>query len=98
MSADPSPAPFAYRTIRGACERGNLLVAQFGMFPSTHNDPSPHCQRLRCGMSSDEMMKVFGFIGRQFYAMSGFGTTHLVSPPTSSLSSLVGTVKLGKIL
>jgi hypothetical protein len=62
------------------------------------NNPSPHDQRLRRPVRSDELLKVFGFFSGQLNWIGGFGTSHVLSPPTPSLSSPVDSVKLGKHL
>src|SRR5690242_21594449 len=87
MGRHPAAAPFADGAIRGADGSGNLLVVLLRMFMGSQNDPGTHRRGLRCGMGTDELLKLLGFFSRQFNWMSGFGTTHWLSPPTLSLSS-----------
>jgi hypothetical protein len=47
---------------------------------------------------TDKLLKLLGFFSCQFNWISGFGTSHMLSPPTPSLSSLADAVKLGKDL
>jgi hypothetical protein len=98
MSFDPAPAPGTDRAISRAHSRGDLLLALLGMGIRSQNDPSTHRQRLRRGVSSDEVLKALGFFSRQLNGISRFGTSHVLSPPPLSLSSLIDFVKLGKHL
>ena len=95
MGCRPTSTPFADAAIRGANDRGNLLVVLLRMFMGSQDNPGTYGQRLRCSMCSDELLKLLGFFSGQFNWMSGFGTTHVLSPPTLSLSSLVPPVKGG---
>src|SRR5438105_9902832 len=98
MRLDPAATPRAHRAIRRAYRRGNLLIALLRMGVGAQNDPGTHRQRLRGAVSSDEVLKVPGFFSGQFNWISGFGTSHMLSPPTPSLSSGADAVKLGKYL
>src|SRR5436309_1487438 len=98
MRLDPAATPGAHRAIGSAYRRGNLLIALLGMGVGGQNDPGTHRQCLRCAVSSDEVLKALGFFSSQCNWISGFGTSHMLSPPTPSLSSLVGFVKLGRHL
>src|SRR5438128_9130392 len=98
MSLDPATAPGAHGAIRGAHARGNLLIALLGMGIGAQNDPGAYCQRLWRGVRSDEVLKALGFFSGQLNWRSGFGNTHVSSPPTPSLSSLIDFAKLGKHL
>ena len=98
MGLDPASTPGAHRTITGANGRGNLLIALLRMGIRSQNDSSTHGEGLRRRVCSNEVLKVFGFFSGQFDWISGFGTTHVFSPPAPSLSSLVDAVKLGKHL
>ena len=98
MRLDPAATPRAHRAVSGAHDRGNLLIALLGMLMGGENDPGTHGQRLRRRVSSDELLKVLNFFSGQCNWISGFGTSHGLSPPTPSLSSLIDLVKLGKYL
>jgi len=98
MGFDPASAPCADRTVSRTHDRGNLLIILLGMGIRRQNDPGTHRQRLRRGVGSDEVLKTLGFFSGQLNWIRGFGTSHVLSPPTPSLSSLVGFVKLGKHL
>src|SRR5437588_12310424 len=65
---------------------------------SFENDPRMQSQRLSRGMGTNKMLKFFGFCVARDNRIAGFGTTHGVSPPVFSLSSLLGPVKLGSHL
>ncbi len=56
--------------------RRNLLVATLGMLRRVQNDPRTHGLGLRRFVSADELMKLFDFFCRQFYWISGSGTSH----------------------
>src|SRR5947209_20524275 len=98
MRLDPASAPGAHRAVSRPHGGGNLLIALLGMLVGIQNDAGPHGQRLRRRVSSDEVLKVPGFFSGQFNGISGFGTSHGLSPPLPSLSSRVDLVKLGKHL
>jgi hypothetical protein len=98
MRLDPASAPSAHRAVsrtHGGC---NLLIALQGMLVGSQNDAGTYGQRLRRRVGSDEVLKVPGFFSGQFNRISGFGTSHGLSPPLPSLSSRVDPVKLGKNL
>ena len=98
MGLDPAAAPGTNGAVSGANCQGNLLIALLGMGMGCQNNPSTYGQRLRRRVGSDELLKVFSFFSGQLNWISGFGTSHVLSPPTPSLSSLVDFVKLGKHL
>jgi hypothetical protein len=98
MGFDPASTPSADGAISGAHDRGNLLIALLGMLMGRQNDPGTHGKRLWCGVRSDEVLKALGFFNSQCNGISRFGSSHMLSPPTPSLSSLVDFVKLGKHL
>ena len=56
-----------------------MVVFRMGI--GRQEDPGTHGQRLWCGVSTDQVLKVLGFFSGQFNWISGFGTSHLVSPP-----------------
>src|SRR5437764_8684389 len=92
---DPTCAPFAHGTIRRANGSSNLLVVLLRMGLRPQNDPRTYRQRLRRRVSTNKLLKMLSFFSRQFNWISGFGTTHKLSPPTLSLSSPVPAVKGG---
>src|SRR5437667_11293406 len=98
MGFDPASAPSAHSAISGAHHRCDLLIALLGMLMGSQNDPGTHGQRLRRRVRTDEVLKALDFFSGQFNWISGFGTSHVFSPPSPSLSSLVDFVKLGKHL
>jgi hypothetical protein len=98
MALDPASTPSADGAISRTHGRGNLLIALLGMLMSCENDPGTYRQRLRRGVRSDQVLKALGFFSGQLDWISGFGTSHVLSPPTPSLSSPVDAVKLGKHL
>ena len=98
MCLDPASAPGADRAVSGAHDRGNLLIALLGMGVRCQNDPGAHGQRLRGRVRSDELLKALGLFSGQYNWIRGFGTSHVLSPPTPSLSSLDDFVKLGRHL
>ena len=98
MGRHPASAPGADRTISRAHGRGNLLIALLGMGVGRQNDAGTYRQRLWCPVSLDQVLKALGFFSRQLNRISGFGTSHGLSPPTPSLSSLADVVKPGKDL
>src|SRR5713226_9647559 len=55
-----------------------VVVLRMGIGPQ--NDPGTHGERLGGGVSTDQMLKLFGFFSGQFNGISGFGTSHMVSP------------------
>src|SRR5258708_23165570 len=98
MRFDPASAPGTNRAICGANRQGNLLIALLGMGMGGQNNSSPHGERLWRRVGSDELLKVLSVFSGQCNWISGFGTSHGLSPPTPSLSSLIHLVKLGKYL
>lgn len=98
MRLDPAPAPRADRAVSGTHDRGNLLIALLGMDMGRQNDPGTHGQCLLRRVGTDKVLKVLDFFSGQCNWISGFGTSHVLSPPTPSLSSLFDLVKLGKYL
>ncbi len=98
MGLDPASAPSADGAISRAHGRGNLLIALFGMLMGPQNDLDTYRQRLRCAVSSDKVLKALGFFSSQFYWISGFGTSHWLSPPHSQFIFSDETVKLEKDL
>src|SRR5438105_2801877 len=84
MGGDPASAPGAHGTVSGAHTRGNLLIALLGMGMGGQYDAGSHGQRLRCGVGSDELLKVLGFFSGQCNGICGFGTSHGLSPPLST--------------
>src|SRR5918912_944573 len=81
MGFDPAATPRAHRAIRGAQRRGNLLIALLGVGMGCQNDPGTHGLRLRCTVRTDKLLKLLGFFSCQFNWISGFGTSHMLSPP-----------------
>lgn len=96
MGLDLASAPSTDGAVSDAYGRGNLLIALLGMGIRRQNNPSTYGQRLRRRVRSDELLKVFSFFSVQFDWIGGFGTSHVLSPPTPNLSSLVDPVKLEK--
>src|SRR6266849_3371970 len=83
MGRHPASTPLAHRTIRGANDRGDLLVVLLRIFMNPQNNPGTHRQRLRCVLCSDELLKRLDFFSGQFNWMSGLGTTHWFHLPLS---------------
>jgi hypothetical protein len=98
MGFDPTTAPFTHSAIGRAKGCGEVLIALFGMSMCLQNDASTQSQRLRRGVCSHQVLKVFGLCLAQGDRIAGFGTAHRVAPPALSLSSLLDPVKLGKHL
>jgi hypothetical protein len=98
MGRHPASAPLAHGAIRDAKGQGDLFVVLFRVFIGSQNNPGMHGQCLWRRVGSDELLKVFSFFSGQCNWIRGFGTSHVLSPPTPSLSSLVDSIKLGKHL
>src|SRR5205814_3420065 len=98
MRLDPAAAPGTDGAVSGANGQGNLLIALLGMGMGCQNNPGTHGQCLRRRVGSDELLKVLSVFSGQCNWIGGFGTSHGLSPPTPSLSSLISLVKLGKHL
>jgi hypothetical protein len=81
MALDPTAAPRAHRAIRGTDGRSNLLIALLRMGMSPQNDPGTHGLGLWRAVRTDELLKLLDFFSGQGNGISGFGTTHWLSPP-----------------
>lgn len=62
MRLDPATAPGAHGSIGGTDGQGYLLGVLFRMFMGSQNDPGTHGERLWSIVSTNEMLKLLGFL------------------------------------
>ena len=93
MRPDPAATPFADGTICCYTDQSNLLIALLRVRLGSENDPRTQGFRLRGSGRSNELLKLLGFICREFYWIAGFGATHRCLPPTSSRRRIPSTVR-----